>query len=350
MKPIFTISALAFLFVVAPSPCLVAPLGLAADEPQRAEPVPTDAAQGIVKLFEKYSVVGLGEGTHGCRQYGEFYVRLVRDAKFQAAVNDIVVEFASRHSQPLLDRYLLKCEDLPRAELSKIWRDYYKVSPFGECPVYTDWLAAIRQVNQNLPENKRLRVLAGDWAIDWSKIKTRADFQALGSNNLSFAQVVNEEVLAKKRKCLLVLGTTHIFKNGDNRPKGAGGELGIPGNHNAATLIEKANPGSIVVILPFHGGLVQDFKNLAPKLADWKKPSLLFPLKDSWLGAERGNGRPADRLDRLGDALLYLGPSFTAVPPLPEKIDRAYYDELQRRAMIRWGHTRFVEGISHDEK
>jgi hypothetical protein len=30
--------------------------------------------------------------------------------------------------------------------------------------------------------------------------------------------------------------------------------------------------------------------------------------------------------------------------------DRAYYDELQRRAVIRWGHTWFVKSIDHDEK
>jgi len=35
---------------------------------------------------------------------------------------------------------------------------------------------------------------------------------------------------------------------------------------------------------------------------------------------------------------------------LPGKIDRAYYDELQRRALLRWGHTRFVEKLPHDER
>src|SRR5690242_7732695 len=92
-----------------------------------AEPVPTDAVDGIVKLFERYPVVALGEGMHYCREYGEFYTRLVRDPKFQAVVNDIVIEFASRHTQPILDRYLLECADVPQAELKQVWRDYYKV-------------------------------------------------------------------------------------------------------------------------------------------------------------------------------------------------------------------------------
>lgn len=204
--------------------------------------------------------------------------------------------------------------------------------------------------NQKLPEEKRLRVLAGDWSIEWPNVKTHEEFVARGTNNRSFARVVNEEVLAKKRKCLLVAGWGHVAKNGDNRGRYASGEAGIPGDHNATTLIEKANPGSVVVVVPFLAGVVTEFKGVKPKLADWKTPSLLYPLKDSWLGAEPGYGRPPDRVDRLGDALLYLGPSLTGLPNWPDKIDKAYYDELQRRAMIRWGHTRFVETISHLDK
>ena len=151
--------------------------------------------------------------SHGCRQFGEFYVRLIRDRKFQAVVNDIVVEFATGNTQPILDRYLLKCEDVPGAVLAKIWRDYYKVTPFGECPVYTDWLAAIRQVNKDLPESKRLRVLAGDWPVDWAKIKTRQDYSKFGANNLSFAKVINEEVLATS----LRMATTGPWEPGANR-------------------------------------------------------------------------------------------------------------------------------------
>jgi hypothetical protein len=313
-----------------------------------AEPGPTDAVAGIVKLFDKYSVVALGEA-HNTQEFGDLYIRLVHDPKFQAVVNDIVVEFAGGNTQALLDRYILKGEDLPRSILCLIWREIWKVYAF-ECRVYADWLAAIRAVNQRLPEKKRIRVLAGDWPIDWSKVKTHEEFIARGTNNFSFARVVNEEVLAKKRKCLLVAGWSHIAKNGDNRVKMTAGEAGIPGNHNAATFIEKTNPGSVVVVVPFTAGVVKDFTRVKAKLADWQRPSLLYPLKDSWLGAEPGHGVPPDRLDRLGHALLYLGPSLTKLPDWPDKIDKAYYDELQRRAMIRWGHTRFVEKIPHFDK
>jgi hypothetical protein len=68
------------------------------------------------------------------------------------------------------------------------------------------WPAAIRDANQKLPATKRMRVLAGDTPIDWAKIKTHEDWLALGVSDVSFAKVVNEQVLDKKRKALLVLG------------------------------------------------------------------------------------------------------------------------------------------------
>jgi hypothetical protein len=71
-----------------------------------------DAVRGIVKLFDNYPVVAIGEARF-TRQLGDLYVGLVRDPEFQRKVNDIVIEFASRHNQQLLDRYILRCEQVP---------------------------------------------------------------------------------------------------------------------------------------------------------------------------------------------------------------------------------------------
>ena|SRR5438552_3495234 len=72
----------------------------------RAEdPKPINAVQGIVAAFKQHPVVIIGE-VHWLRQPGEFYISLIRDREFQEAVQDIVVEFASRNNQPLLDKYI----------------------------------------------------------------------------------------------------------------------------------------------------------------------------------------------------------------------------------------------------
>ena len=66
---------------------------LLALETRADEPAPEEAVRGIVKIFDRYSVVMLGE-LHNNRDLADLYTRLVRDAGFQGKVNDIVIEFA----------------------------------------------------------------------------------------------------------------------------------------------------------------------------------------------------------------------------------------------------------------
>ena len=66
-------------------------------------PLGIPAIRGIVADFSEHPVVIIGEA-HWLREAGDFYIRLVHDPEFQRNVQDIVVEFASRNNQPLLDR------------------------------------------------------------------------------------------------------------------------------------------------------------------------------------------------------------------------------------------------------
>ena len=71
--------------------------------------------------FKEHPVIIIGEA-HWLRRAGDFYIRLIRDPEFQRTVQDIVVEFASRNNQPLLDRYIAG-EDVPIQNVRQIWRD-----------------------------------------------------------------------------------------------------------------------------------------------------------------------------------------------------------------------------------
>jgi hypothetical protein len=125
----------------------------------------------------------------GCCKPETFTGALVRDTGFQKVAQDIVVEFASRSNQGLLDRYIAG-EDVPFTDVEHIWRDTTKVASW-ESPIYADWLAAIRQVNKTLPSSRRIRVLAGDTSIDWNRIHAHSEWAALGDNNVSFAEVIH---------------------------------------------------------------------------------------------------------------------------------------------------------------
>ena len=289
-----------------------------------ASPLQRPAVRGIVDAFEQHRVVAIAEA-HGVRQAGDFYVAVVRDTGFQRLAPDIVVEFASRQSQALLDRYVLRGDSVPLDTLRTIWRNTTKTAGW-ESPVYARWLAAIRDVNRGLPPGRRLRVLAGDTRVDWPGMHAPADWQALGNNDESFADVIENEVLAKGRRAFVVLGSNHLMRTGarDDGP-------------NTTTRIERKYPGATYVAWLYNGrpgGAEADARMMQE---GWDVPSLV-PLRGNWAGAIPAGSH---RFDEAADALLYLGPSDrleTEEAPV-SAFDISYRRELDRRSWIEWGDS-----------
>jgi hypothetical protein len=286
---------------------------------------PVDAVQGIVAAFKQHSVVMIGE-RHWLRQAGDFYIRLIRDPSFQETVQNIVVEFASRQNQPLLDSYI-SGGDVPSDQLRNIWRDTTKVGSW-ESPIYAEWLAAIREVNQRLPASRRLRVLAGDTAVRWDRIQTHADWIALGDNNTSIADTIVNGVLKKKQRALVVTGSNHIFKSGDRN-----------GGPNVTTRVESQFPKSSYVVLLLNARTFDPFIEGQLNLPRPPGPRL-YDLAGTATGVIQD--QQASPLLTKADALLYLVPSeaFTEVIYPPSSFEPAYVKELDRRSMIEWGELR----------
>ena len=283
-----------------------------------------DAVQGIVAAFQKHPIVIVGEWQHGIRQLGDFYVQLVKDPTFQNTVQDIVIEFASRNNQPLLDRYV-NGGDVPMQQVRHIWRDTTKVASW-ESPIYPEWLAAIRKVNRKLPSDHRLRVLAGDTAIDWSRTQTHEDWAKLGDNNGSFADVIINEVLVKHRRALVVLGGNHVAKLGHN------------GSPNTSTIIESHYPGSLYVVI--HHLIPHDPDEALLRLPNNPSAPALYDLAGTALGSKPDHNGIAR--ERYVDAWLYVGPAetMTEAQLAPGSLEQTYMKELDRRSMIEWGDLR----------
>jgi hypothetical protein len=276
---------------------VAADLGTNQAEPQ--DPVPA-----IVHAFDRFPIVAIGE-RHSLREVGDFYESLIKNSGFQSKVNYMVIEFGTRLSQPILDRYI-SGEEVALAELQHVWRDTTKVFAF-ESPVYAQLLKAVREVNLGLPPARRMRVLAGDSPIDWTKVANHEQWESYQPNDISFAAVINEQVLARNRKALVILGGSHVSKSRDpNR------------DPNTTTLVERKHPGSMFVVI-----LTSSRKGPEPK---WRVPSLV------------PTAEPAD-LGDFGDALLYLGENLTSADPdwQQYRTDPTYIKELDRRARIEWG-------------
>src|SRR5262245_31069820 len=234
-----------------------------------AEPKPGKAVEGIIDAFDRFPIVALGE-LHWSLDEHEFIAALVKHPAFADKVNDIVVEFGNAKYQPVMDRYIAG-ETVARDELQKVWRNTTQTSMSWDVPIYEQFFAMVRAVNQRAPQQKRSRVLLGDPPVDWDVIKTRADMNMnLFLRDEHFVEVVEREVINKKRKALLISGNAHM------RRCCLAGPLGVTAR------VEKSHPGTVFVALP-HQGFQERNEELEARLASWPKPGLAL-VKDTWLG------------------------------------------------------------------
>jgi hypothetical protein len=302
-----------------------------------SDPKPVDATAAILTAFDTYEVVGIS-AAHGNKDLDDFLLKLIRNPAFPGKVNDVVVECGNSLYQSTLDRYIAGGE-VPLPEVRQVWRNTTQAM-CGLSAFYEELFPLIRRINQTLPPEKQLRVLAGDSPIDWSKVKTGRDFghgQFL-MRDASIAAVIEQEVLAKHRKALMLFGTAHLFHADDT----------------AVGPVEKYNG------------------EFEARMAAWPVPSLVQNMKGTWLldlldktyspgnvffGGPDGGKLPAGPVSPKGtfaepppeaslkfsqkvDAYLYLGPRDLLLnEPTPAEIflDKDYMAELQRRAAILGG-------------
>jgi len=307
-----------------------------------AEPKPAKAVEGLIEVFDRFPIVALGE-IHWLLNEHEFIAALIKHPAFANKVNDIVVEFGNAKYQSIMDRYIAG-ETIADTELQKVWRNTTQTTMVLDVPVYEQFFAKVRAVNQRLPQNKRLRVLLGDPPIDWEAAKTREELLPFMLRDEHFVDVVEREVIDKKRKALLISGNAHM------RRCCLAGPLGVTAR------LEKTHPGTVFVALP-HQGFQDRNEELEARLASWPKPGLAL-VKNTWLGdlgpdlitpAMRMRTSPDGPLvpapspfkgmtiQDVTDAYLYLGPKaslrYDSIPPEVQR-DEAYQRELKRRQQL----------------
>jgi hypothetical protein len=300
---------------------------VAAQPPATQEPV-----AAIVKLFGQYRVVMLGE-MHESIQEHALLNRLVAAPGFADQVNDIVVEACNSLYQDTVDRYIAG-ENVPAERLSASWENVVGVPGGVAVPPYHGLLAAIRAENQKRAKDRRLRVLCGDPPIDWTRVESREDIAPfLGFRDEHYASVVRYEVLAKRRKALLVMGGGHFQRR-----------EGKPGAIEQQMIQAFVKP---YVILP-GSDVVGTYDDLDPRFEEQPAPWLM-EIKGSWLAAlPRWQespliGYPAIALktkqgtwEQTADAYLYLGPrdKLTQGGEAFDLEGTPYGNELRRRWKI----------------
>jgi hypothetical protein len=317
---------------------LIVNISAAQAPPKLADPIPEPAISAILAAFDKYEVVAIPQG-HGMQDLNDFIFSLVRNPAFSEKVNDIEVEFGNSLYQPTLDRYIAG-ENISFSEVQRVWRKMGQPAS-GASGFVEQFFPLVRALNQKLPPERRLRVLAGDSPVDWDQIKSVADVIRLVHRDESIASVMEKEVLSKHRKALMLFGAFHTLHN-------------TPGS--AVSLYEKDYPNLTFVISEL-GIFDTDLPSLQDsKFVSWPIPAVAR-AKGTWLGAlDLAHFIPPGiRIDQdciahhehpkalqkpieeLVDAFLYLGPQDLRLRekiPADIALDVSYRTELQRGSAL----------------
>lgn len=224
--------------------------------------IPTEPVTAIIEAFRTHDLVALCDA-HGNRQSQLFLEALVRDPRFPTVANDIVWESGNARYQDRMDRFV-RGEAVDAALLREVWTN---TTVANEIPVDETFFQTVRTVNAGLPRERQLRVLLGDPPIDWSTVKTRADhFNWLAMRASYPAALVQMEVLAKRRRALVVYGQLHFQRHNlmtnlvmdDWRAQ------------TIVSLLERSSPARIFTVWQFS----DEIAKVQPDAATWPAPSL----------------------------------------------------------------------------
>jgi hypothetical protein len=192
-------------------PILVVVLVQNAISGSKHEPQPENATVGVLRAFENHDVVMVGE-IHSNKEEYNWYVSLIRTCEFADRVDDIVLEMGNSLYQQFVDSYVAG-ENVRFEQVQKAWRN--TVSLIGPpSPLVETLYGAVRETNMQRRGKHQMRIICGDPAIDWS-IVNDLNTVNLYSNRRDewYAHVVQEQVLAKHHRALLIKGGMHFLRH-----------------------------------------------------------------------------------------------------------------------------------------
>jgi hypothetical protein len=195
-----------------------------------------EIARTLISAFDECDIVALGEAHGRFRQESDLRIALVRNPDFAKKVRFIVVEFASVTEQPTLDRYI-RGENVSPAELAQVWKTTTQAAngnDIWDSPIYPEFFAAVRDVNAKLPADMQIRVLGGDPGLGDNR-----------SRESLAVSVIEEQVLQKHGKALVIYGAAHFYRTLDKDYVASTGD-----NNDIVKTLDIDYPGRIFVAIP----------------------------------------------------------------------------------------------------
>jgi hypothetical protein len=266
---------------------------------------PVNAVEALIEQMEHFPLVALGE-VHQLQEFYDFLTALLYHPLLPEKITDIVVEFGNAYYQEIADQFLLTDQPVAKADLQQIWCTA-SGNILWDAPVYEQFFVTMRAINWTLPPSRRLRVLLGDppfdpYVYDFASPDEEA-ISAWLARDAHYVGVVEQEVMQKGRRALLIAGRYHLLR---------GLHAGLDSQElNAGTQLAQRYPHQLFVVdllaLSSQHPLVGQ-----ARLDRWPRRSLAL-LAGTWLGdalrpTPLSISREASVYGKQADAVLYLGP------------------------------------------
>lgn len=218
-----------------------------------------DPVAAIIDALQSHQIVALGDWHHNL-QLHELRLDLIRDPRFPAVVDDIVVEFGASQHQDIIDRYVAG-DVISYEDLRRVWVEAPSaLDPSAwDRPDTYEFFRAVREVNANLPEAERIRVVAGD-----------AGYESMEDE----AGLIMREVTNRDRTALIVFGAGHFLRKPIWYPISNLVWMQSWYDHplNVSTVAHLEAAGvSVFSILPY---VSDPFVEVQPETAVWTMPAL----------------------------------------------------------------------------
>jgi beta-lactamase regulating signal transducer with metallopeptidase domain len=302
----------------------------------------------VLKALAKHKVVIMGE-THHRPRYWAFNASVVEDPEFAKHVGVIYMEMPM-NDQPLLDEFLAS-EKLDTAPAIEMLRDVLWMG-WPDQPML-DFFVSVWKVNQALPREKQLRIVAVDMQRPWKKIQDKGDFsqydcdrdKLMAENMVKDLQKNQEE----KRNAFFIVGVGHTSLN-LMRPDNL-----TPNKDAGWHLCQKLGADSVYAFMQHrpvgdNWGGVQGRACLGlfdTAFARLDNKPMAFPLTEGPFGEQWFDAMsddPVSESSTYGDgysAFLYLGPLEDEIfsPLIPGFYDEEFMKEIDRRFRLSYGKS-----------
>jgi hypothetical protein len=306
-----------------------------------ARPQVRDAADVIAGALRSHRLVLISEH-HWSVPVHEQLRRIIADSKVASMIDDIVVEFGNPLYQSVIDRYVAG-ESVPMDSVRLAWRNTSQLLAW-DSPLYQRFYESVRALNAGRTPDRRIRLLAGDPPIDWSRTTRAQDIpRTYGFRDIETLAIIEREVLAKGRRALVVIGEEHVVRTTDPAPGAPAKPLE---RQSLGEALHHKHPGTAFLV----GTVVGDASRLGRAIRHWPNGSMV-QITGTALGLAAASIRERDttsegsltpaapgahRLEDLFDAVLYAGPTAQLLGPPGTlyRVEPEYEREIRRRIQI----------------